>query len=247
MYAHDINAYYEPKYNEIVFPAAIIQEPFFSTKSKDDNEDDTQISNEGFNNLHLQARNFGGLGAVIAHEITHGYDDEGRHYDEFGMMRDWWKTQDEKEFNTRGEQMIEQFSTYKVHDLPINGKLTLGENLADLGGVVLAFRAFEQYIKECGLGDQIKEQTNEIIQGQINELTEEQTNKLYREFFESWARIWRCKTTKEFELMKLSMDPHSPPHYRIFILRNLDKFFEVYSMDEEHPMWLSEDQRVRLW
>jgi len=197
----DINAYYDPSQNEIVFPAGILQEPFYKTGSL--------------------TQNYGGIGSVIAHEIIHGYDNNGRKFDHNGLLKDWWSQEDAENFNKRTIILKEQYDNYKIHDLHVNGSLTLGENLADYGGVTLSFRAL-------------------INNYDINIFDK-------KEFFASWARIWRCLMKKDRAIQLLSIDPHAPMKYRTACVRNIPEFFEVYNIKEDEPIFLDESKRIKLW
>ena len=174
-----VNAYYEPKLNEIVFPAGILQPPFFSPEA-----------DEGIN--------YGGMGAVIGHELTHGFDDEGRQYDADGNLRDWWTKADADRFTAQAQLVVDQFSKLVAVDtLRVNGRLTLGENLADLNGLRLAYAAFQR-----ALGGQPQAP---LVEG----FTPEQR------FFLGWAQIWREKDRDEFARLLVTVDPHSPPRWRV--------------------------------
>src|SRR6185369_14563860 len=184
-----VNAYYNPQLNEIVFPAGILQPPFF-----DPNADD--------------AVNYGGIGAVIGHEMTHGFDDEGRNYDSKGNLANWWTSEDSSKFDAKAKMIVEQFNNYTVLDsLHVNGQLTLGENIADLGGITIAYEAFKR--TEQGKG-------NEKIDG----FTPDQR------FFLGFARIWASSTRPEAAMQRLMIDPHSPNQYRVNgPLSNLPEFY----------------------
>ncbi len=206
-----VNAYYNPQNNEIVFPAGILQPPFF-----DPNADD--------------AINYGGIGAVIGHEMTHGFDDEGRQYDAKGNMKDWWTKQDEDKFNTRAQRIIDQFDSYVAVDtLHVNGRLTEGENIADLGGINVAFDAFMK-TKEY--------KENKPIAG----FTPEQR------FFLSFANIWKIKNRPERLRLRLKIDPHSPEHYRVDgPLSNTPAFWKAFKVKPGDPMRRSGDKLVNIW
>jgi len=206
-----VNAYYNPQMNEIVFPAGILQPPFFNLKADD-------------------AINYGGIGAVIGHEISHGFDDQGSQYDGDGNLRNWWTQDDRMEFERRAEQLINQYQAYKPFpDMNVNGKLTLGENIGDLGGLNSAYTAYQLSLK----GKQAP-----VFDG----LTGDQR------FFTGWAQVWRCKY-RETELRKrLLTDPHSPTNYRANgIVSNLDPFYEAFSIKPDSTMYISKDKRVRIW
>uniref|UniRef100_A0A7S1XBH6 Peptidase M13 n=1 Tax=Compsopogon caeruleus TaxID=31354 RepID=A0A7S1XBH6_9RHOD len=204
-----VNAYYHPMLNEIVFPAAILQFPFFDARSDD-------------------AVNYGAMGAVIAHELTHGYDDQGRKFDAEGNMNDWWTEADAGAFKERSSGIVDQFSQFKVHDKSVNGELTQGENIADLGGLRLAYQAFLS--------------TSPDLSATMDGFTAMQR------FFLSWAQIWRHNIRKEMALTRLLTDPHSPGHLRVNgPLRNLDEFHQAFEVKDGDRMFLPSDQRIALW
>ena len=206
-----VNAYYEPVNNEIVFPAAILQPPFF-----DMNADD--------------AVNYGAMGCVIGHEMTHGFDDQGRQFDATGNMRDWWTKQDEENFNKKAELIVEQYDSFTpVDTLHINGKLTLGENIADLGGVNISFNAFEKT-------KQYKE--NKPIDG----FTPAQR------FFLSYANVWKTKAREQMARMLLQVDPHSPGKYRVIgPLSNTPAFWKAFDVKPGQPMMNPKDKLPKIW
>ncbi|MGB3604053.1 MAG: M13-type metalloendopeptidase [Gordonia sp. (in: high G+C Gram-positive bacteria)] len=211
-----VNAYYNPGMNEIVFPAAILQPPFF-----DPNADD--------------AANYGGIGAVIGHEIGHGFDDQGAKYDGDGNLVDWWTDDDRAEFGKRTTALAAQYSEFTPEGLDekykVNGEFTLGENIGDLGGLSIALVAYQ--IAQERSGEQPR-----VIDG----LTGEQ-----RVFF-SWAQIWRTKTRDEEAIRRLSIDPHSPPEFRCNgVIRNVDAFYDAFDVSEGDALYLPEDERVRIW
>jgi putative endopeptidase len=207
-----VNAYYSPTMNEIVFPAGILQPPFY-----DPNADD--------------AVNYGGMGAVIGHEMTHGFDDQGRKFDAVGNLTDWWTSDDGKNFSDRAALVEKQFSGYAALDtLHVNGKLTLGENIADLGGLKIAYEAFEK-----------------TIQGKprpplVDGFTPEQR------FFLSWAVVWRVNIRPEALRVRLNTDPHSPGRFRCNgPLSNMKEFFEAFHVDDGSPMARPVQDRARIW
>jgi len=206
-----VNAYYNPQNNEIVFPAGILQPPFFDPKADD-------------------AVNYGGIGCVIGHEMTHGFDDEGRQYDASGNMKDWWTKSDEEKFDKRAERIIEQFDNYiAVDTLHVNGKLTEGENIADLGGVNISFDAFMK--------------TKEYKEGKkIDGFTPAQR------FFLSFANIWKIKTRPERMRLRVKIDPHSPEHYRVDgPLSNTPAFWKAFNVKPGDPMRMPKDKLVKIW
>ncbi len=205
MNAHDINAYYSPTKNQIVFPAGILQEPFFSSKQ-------------------TLAENLGGIGAVIGHEITHGFDDKGRLYDADGNLNDWWTEEDGKLFDERSKKLEELFASYQFYGIPVNGKLTLGENIADLGGLTLSLETLEKSTQPEELFKQIES------------------------LFYQWAKIWRCNITNDALQNQLLTDPHSPTKLRVnAILRNLDKFYEIFNIGKTDEMYLNPNLRSKIW
>lgn len=206
-----VNAYYSPTRNEIVFPAAILQSPFFNL-----NVDD--------------AINYGGMGYVIGHEITHGFDDQGRQFDSKGNIRDWWLKEDSDNFKERAQKIIDQFSAFEPLDsLFVNGELTQGENIADLGGLIVSFNAFkntEQYKK------------GELIDG----FTPAQR------FYLNSAQVWKTNIRDEALEVQIKTDPHSPARYRVLgPLKNIPEFYEAFNVKEGDGMYRSPSERVKIW
>ncbi len=206
-----VNAYYSPAMTEIVFPAAILQPPFFDVNAD-------------------PAVNYGAIGAVIGHEITHGFDDQGRRVDGEGNLRDWWTPEDEEQFNVRAQRMIDQYDAYSPIDgMHINGELALGENIADLGGVRIALAAWRRSLGGAEAP---------IIDG----LTGEQR------FFMGWAQIWRTLYRDEALRRHLITGPHSPGPYRVKgVLSNLPEFHEAFGVEPGDPMYRSPQERVEIW
>lgn len=206
-----VNAYYNPELNEIVFPAAILQPPFF-TMSADD------------------AINYGAIGAVIGHEISHGFDDQGSQFDGEGNLRNWWSDSDHEAFSDRTRALVDQYAAYEpVEDHRLNGQLTLGENIADVSGLAVAYRA---YLLSLG------GQESPTIGG----LTGEQR------FFVGFTHVWRAKTRPEETIRRITIDPHSPPEFRVFgTLVNTDAFFEAFEVQPGDGMWRDAADRVRIW
>lgn len=205
MNPHDVNAYYSPTNNEIVFPAGILQGDFFG---------DDMISN------------FGAIGVVIGHEITHGFDDEGCKFDCDGNLRKWFTEDDIKRFDSRTIKLQTQFSKLSIEGLNIDGKLTLGENIADLGGVVISYNAMDEYMRDKG------------------GVTDEDRKR----FFTSYAKIWKCKSTPESTKLRVTTDPHSPPEFRVNqILGNFKPFLDLYGISESDPMYIVESDRADIW
>tara|TARA_R110002050_G_scaffold204327_1_gene339570 strand:+ start:57462 stop:59531 length:2070 start_codon:yes stop_codon:yes gene_type:complete len=207
-----VNAYYNPMANEIVFPAAILQPPFFDFRA------DAPV-------------NYGGIGAVIGHEISHGFDDQGAQFDANGNMVNWWTPTDKEQFEARGGKLIAQFDAFEpLPGLHVNGKLTLGENIGDLGGVNLAWDALQQEFKVNGKSKN------------IDGLTPEQR------FFMSWGTIWRTKYRDEALRSQINTNPHSPGMYRANApLRNLDAFYTVMEITENDSMYIAPEDRVYIW
>ncbi len=206
-----VNAYYHPSMNEIVFPAAILQPPFFDVEAED-------------------AVNYGGIGAVIGHEISHGFDDQGRRSDGDGNLRDWWSEQDEESFNALAQKMIDFYSEFNpIDDMHINGALALGENIADLGGMNVAYRAYRNSLDGA--------------EGpEIDGFTADQR------FLIGWGQIWRTKFTDEALRQQLVTGPHSPGKYRVLgIIPQLDVFYEAFGINPEHEMYRAPEDRIIIW
>ncbi len=206
-----VNAYYNPVNNEIVFPAAILQPPFFNQNADD-------------------AVNYGAMGAIIGHEITHGFDDQGRHYDANGNLTDWWTKEDAEKFNKRADGLVKEFDTFTpVDTMHINGRLTLGENIADLGGLTVSFTAFKKT-------EEYKE--NKKIDG----FTPAQR------FFLSWAQAWRNNIRDKDLMLRLKTDPHSPNKQRVNgPFRNLSAFWAAFNVKEGDPMRRPDSEVVKIW
>lgn len=206
-----VNAYYRSTMNEIVFPAAILQPPFFNVDADD-------------------AINYGAIGAVIGHEITHGFDDQGRRSDGEGNLRDWWGEQDERQFRERADLMIEQFSGFNpIDDLYLQGALSLGENIADLGGLNVALR---------GYMNSLEGRPAETIDGYTAE----------QRFFIGWGQIWRIKFRDEALRRQVVVGPHSPGKYRVLgPLSNMPEFYQAFDVEPGDPMYRDESIRVKIW
>jgi putative endopeptidase len=206
-----VNAYYNPSFNEIVFPAGILQFPFFDFGADD-------------------AINYGAIGAVIGHEMTHGFDDQGRQYDKDGNLKDWWTPADAKLFTGKANVVVDQYNKYTVLDnQKVNGSLTLGENLADIGGVAIAYEAFK--LTDQGRG-------NEKVDG----FTPDQR------FFLSYAQVWRIKNRDETMRMRIQVDPHSPEMYRVNgPLSNMPEFYKAFGIKPGDKMYKAEADRVKVW
>ncbi len=206
-----VNAYYNPANNEIAFPAGILQFPFF-----DENADD--------------AVNYGGIAAVIGHELTHGFDDEGRQYAADGNLKDWWTAADAKNFTERADKVVAQYDAFTVNDsLHVNGKLTLGENLADLGGLNIAYEAFKKTPE--GKSDK-----------KIDGFTPDQR------FFLSWAQVWRSNIRPESAAQRVLTDPHSPAIYRCNgPVSNIDAWYAAFNVKPGDKMYKPENERIKVW
>ncbi len=206
-----VNAYYEPLRNEIVFPAAILQPPFFNQNADD-------------------AINYGAMGAVIGHEITHGFDDEGRQYDASGNVKDWWTKEDETKFNEHAKKIIEQFDSYiPVDTMHVNGKLTEGENIADLGGLNVSFTAFKKT-------DEYKSQEK------IDGFTPNQR------FFLAWAQVWESNTRSQTAKLLIKTDPHSPDRFRVNgPFSNMPEFWQAFNVKKGEPMRAPDNKLVKIW
>ena len=212
-----VNAYYNPGMNEIVFPAAILQPPFFDAEADD-------------------AANYGGIGAVIGHEIGHGFDDQGAKYDGDGNLVDWWTDADRAEFTTRTTKLIEQYDAFVPRDLEsrdeaphVNGAFTVGENIGDLGGLSIALLAYR-----LSLGGQ----EPPVIDG----MTGVQRVQL------GWTQVWRNKSREAEAIRRLATDPHSPPEFRCNgVVRNIDAFYEAFEVGPDDALYLEPEQRVRIW
>jgi putative endopeptidase len=208
-----VNAYFNPLQNEIVFPAGILQPPFFDVTQDD-------------------AVNYGAIGVVIGHEITHGYDDEGRKYDAEGNLNEWWTTEDSKEFDARAQKVVDEYNAFEpLPGVHVNGKLTLGENLADLGGVSIAYDALERDLAR----DPSKRKD-------IDGFTPEQR------FFLSFAQVWRTNIREAEARRLVTVDPHSPGRFRAEgPLVNYQQFFDAFHIKAGDPMWVAPELRAHIW
>lgn len=206
-----VNAYYNPEKNEIVFPAAILQPPFFNANADD-------------------AVNYGGIGAVIGHEISHGFDDQGSRYNGDGALEDWWTSGDRANFDERTQALVKQYSKYEpVPGLHLNGELTVGENIADLAGLSIAYKAYR-----LSLGGR----TAPVIDGLSGD----------QRFFYGWAQVWRSKYREQRLVQLIKTDPHSPGEYRCNgVVVNLPGFHEAFGVQKGDALYLSPDDRIRLW
>ena len=206
-----VNAYYYPPMNEIVFPAAILHPPFFNVEADD-------------------ATNYGAIGAVIGHEISHGFDDQGRKYDGDGNLRDWWTEEDARRFKERASRLVAQYSAYSpIDDMHVNGELTLGENIGDLSGLAIAYKAYK--IAQAG-------RTAPVIDG----FTADQR------FFLGWSQAWRRKYRDEDLRQRLVTDPHSPSQYRCNgIVTNMAAFYTAFGVKEGDQLYRAPADRVQIW
>ncbi|WP_167147464.1 M13-type metalloendopeptidase [Actinomyces sp. ZJ308] len=226
-----VNAYYNPTMNEIVFPTAILQPPFFDPQADD-------------------AVNYAGIGAVIGHEIGHGFDDQGSTFDGTGKVSDWWTQEDREAFTERTRALIDQYDVYTPEvvtakheaagttesEVPhVNGALTIGENIGDLGGLGIALKAYALALADSGIGsvDQAP-----VIDGLTG----------LQRFFYSWARIWRSKNRPDYAELLLTVDPHSPAEFRCNgIVRNVDAFYKAFDVAPDDALWLAPEKRVSIW
>jgi predicted metalloendopeptidase len=206
-----VNAYYNPQFNEIVFPAAILQAPFFDVNAD-------------------AAVNYGGIGAVIGHEMGHGFDDQGSKSDWAGVQRNWWTDADRANFQKKIDALGAQYDAYcPLPNTCVNGKLTMGENIGDLGGLSMAYRAYK-----ISLGG--KEAP--VIDGMTGD----------QRFFMAWAQVWRSKFRDEALVNLIKTNPHSPPAYRINgPVRNLNEWYDAFGVKEGETLFIAPDKRVRIW
>ncbi len=209
-----VNAYYNPGMNEIVFPAAILQPPFFDAEADD-------------------AANYGGIGAVIGHEIGHGFDDQGAKYDGDGNLVDWWTDADRTEFGLRTKALIEQYDTYTPRELGsghhVNGAFTVGENIGDLGGLSIALLAYQLSLNG---------RPAPVIDGLTG----------VQRVFYGWAQVWRTKSREAEAIRRLAVDPHSPPEFRCNgVLRNMDAFYDAFDGADAGALFLEPNRRVKIW
>jgi putative endopeptidase len=212
MLPQTVNAYYNPGTNEICFPAAILQKPFFAPDAD-------------------PAENYGGIGAVIGHEVGHGFDDQGSQYDADGNLNEWWTADDRAAFKERSDKLIAQYDGFTPRELPgehVNGALTVGENIGDLGGLTIGYLAYT-----ISLGGEEAPAVDGLTGAQ--------------RLFMNWAHCWRTKRRKEQMLQLLTIDPHSPAEFRANIVRNLDEFHTAYQTRPGDGLWLDPADRVRIW
>jgi putative endopeptidase len=222
---HAVNAYYSPNLNEIVFPAGILQSPFFSLDQN-------------------MAFNFGGIGSIIGHEITHGFDDQGSKYDGDGNLNNWWTEQDFIKYKVKTDIVKKQYSNYQILGKNINGELTLGENIADIGGVYISLKAFERYLKDypVRLKQSLSHKAKPEDNVKINNFTPKQL------FFINYGNIWKSKTTDEEIKRKLIVDPHSPPNFRVNgVLPHIDDFYDEFKIKKTDSLYIKYNLRVKIF
>ena len=218
MNPQEINAYYHPVLNEIVFPAGILQPPFYDANQHD-------------------AFNYGAIGAIIGHEMTHGFDDQGRKFDHEGNMIDWWTEKDVEEYTKRTNVIKQQYSNYVVEGENVNGQLTLGENIADIGGLLIAHHALSEKYNLQG--------SNRSI---FQENSDQENNEINKNFFLAWARAWRTHMRKEAQLQRILTDPHSPAICRVNgVVKNIPEFYNTYNLKEGDALYLSPENRANIW
>jgi predicted metalloendopeptidase len=206
-----VNAYYNPELNEIVFPASILQPPFFDPKADD-------------------AINYGAIGAVIGHEVSHGFDDQGAQYDGDGNLRDWWTAADHKNFEAKTKMLVEQYNAFSpVQGYNVNGALTLGENIGDNSGMAIAYKAWKLSLKG---------KKSPVINGMTGD----------QRFYMGWAQVWRQKTRDARQIALLKADPHSPGQFRVNgTLKNQPGFYQAFGVKPGDKMYLAPKDRVNIW
>jgi putative endopeptidase len=211
-----VNAFYNPRRNEVVFPAAALQPPLF-----DPDVDD--------------AANYGGIGSTIGHEIGHGFDDQGSQYDGDGNLVDWWEPADRTEYERRTQMLVAQYNALSPAGLPdhtVNGELTLGENIGDLGGLLIALKAYDLAVTDSGADEP------PVIEGLTG----------HQRLFFAYAQVWRAKTTEAETIRRLASDPHAPPDLRCnAVVTNLDAFHSAFEVTETDALFTPESARVRIW
>ena len=217
-----VNAYYNPSFNEIVFPAAILQPPFFNLSAD-------------------PAVNYGGIGGVIGHEMGHGFDDQGAKFDAAGALDNWWTDTDQAAFRMLTDALAAQYDAYCPLDdgkTCVNGRLTLGENIGDVGGLSMAYRAYQLSLDTDGDGTVSEAEKAPVIDGLSGD----------QRFFLGWAQIWRAKYRDEAKRQQLLTDPHSPPEYRINgVVRNFDEWYEAFDVGPDDALYLPPEERIRIW
>lgn len=207
-----VNAYYNPLLNQITFPAAILQPPFFDPGAD-------------------PAVNYGAIGAVIGHEIGHGFDDQGRQFDETGLIRDWWTAESNERFQERSSRLGAQYDAFEpIEGMNVNGSLTMGENIGDLGGLEMAYAAYRRYVEEHG--------EPPVLDGYTGD----------QRFFLAWAQVWRGLIRDDALRQRLVTDPHSPMEYRTNgVVRNIDAWYEAFNVTEDDALYLPPEERVHIW
>ena len=207
-----VNAYYSSTSNEIVFPAAILQGPFFDPYAD-------------------PAVNFGGIGAVIGHEMGHGFDDQGSQSDGDGVLRNWWTDISREQFDARTDQIVRQYEQFSpVEGMTVDGRLTLGENIGDIGGLSMAYRAYQMYAADHDVPEERDGFTDD------------------QRFFLAWGQVWRRLYTEDALVARLTTDPHSPSQYRVNgVVRNMDAWYEAFGVTEDDALYLPPEERVSIW
>ncbi len=222
MLPQTVNAYYSPNRNEIVFPAAILQPPFFNVSAD-------------------PAINYGAIGGVIGHEMGHGFDDQGAKSDGDGVLRNWWSSEDEAAFKERTDALVAQYNQFCPIDdgeTCVNGRLTLGENIGDLGGLSMAYKAYKMSLDTNGDGAISVDEEPPVLGGYTGD----------QRFFLAWAQVWRTKYRDEALRQRILTDPHSPPEYRVNgIVRNFDEWYEAFGVTPEDDLYLPPEERIRIW
>ena len=220
MLPQTVNAYYSPTRNEIVFPAAILQPPFFNISAD-------------------PAVNYGAIGGVIGHEMGHGFDDQGSKSDGDGRLRNWWTDEDRAAFEARTNALVEQYNAFcPLEDACVNGRLSLGENIGDLGGLALAYRAYQMSLDTNGDGVVSEDEQAPVIDG----LTGDQR------FFLAWAQVWKGKFREDALRARLNRGPHSPNEFRVNgIVRNMDAWYEAFGVEEGDALYLPPEERIKIW
>ena len=222
MLPQTVNAYYSPNRNEIVFPAAILQPPFFNLTAD-------------------PAVNYGAIGGVIGHEMGHGFDDQGAKSDGNGTLRNWWTAEDESNFKAKTGALVEQYNAFCPLDdgeTCVNGALTLGENIGDLGGLSMAYKAYKLSLDTDGNGTISPDEEAPVLDGLSGD----------QRFFLAWAQVWRSKYREEATRRQLLTDPHSPPVYRVNgVVQNMAEWYEAFDVTEDDEMYLPPEQRIRIW
>ena len=222
MFPQTVNAYYSPTRNEIVFPAAILQPPFFNIDAD-------------------PAINYGAIGGVIGHEIGHGFDDQGSRFDGNGILRNWWTDEDKAAFVDLTDALVGQYDAFCPLDdgeTCVNGRLGLGENSGDLGGLSMAYKAYKMSLDANGDGEISADEEAPVLDGFTGD----------QRFFMSWAQQWRNKYREEALRQQLIRGPHSPPYYRVNgIVRNFDEWYEAFDVGPDHALYLPPEERIRIW